>query len=887
MGRQVMRVTDISYEDLDDGNEDDLIVNLIGRSMEGERIRKRVYGVEPYFYVPEKYFDRTSFQNRISSSRVRRVENGEFESYDGKPLVKIVTKSPKDVGKMRSDFPETYESDIPFVRRCTADYNMSGVVEVPDVEMFHVDDITPVDDETIDIEPRVMYLDIEVRVPDTFTQDFTEKAPNEVTAITAYDSYEDVYVLFCLDPDMMVDAGEIRRYIEDNWESYDERALEESDIVFKRYGAEDKLLQGFVNYIEDREPDFMTGWNYIDFDHEYLINRMHKLDDVYIHALSDVTYVGNPNYGRTERAIDGVPAIDMMEAYADKMRYGELPEKSLDYVSNLVLGVGKVEGDDVAYDRNRTKYMAYNIVDTQLVVELDRVTDTIGFWLMIAETAAIPSYDVSSEMKVVEGFLFKERSEKEILPDTEDKDMDTISGGLVLPPSDGITDWVGVMDLKSLYPSSMITCNISPETMTFDPDEADVVVPDMPLNYERVSGDEIVESDIGWSLGDGAIGFTLDKEGILPKNVKKLFDNRAEMKNRRNEHDPDSREYEVFDQKQRAIKVIMNSFFGVSDNPYFRLSAEGLGAATTAVSRYVSWVGVQVIEEAGYDVVYGDTDSIFVSVLERDGITEGMDKSVYVSALQQLEENLNSQMSRVADDVEIPDEHPFLSPERHGTDRHAWMYEAEKLYERFLQTGRKKRYAGSIVWKEGKFVDDTDVTGYEMEKSDYSEITKRVQKRIFDLVLEGADFDELSEYVRLEIDKIEKGDYDLMDIAIPSTLTQPIEEYPNRPTKRACKYSNQYLGYDWGEGDDPWLVFVSDTRGPLPNTDEIAVSWNDRSLPDGFELDVDAHVRKEIQQPIETIIESLGYSWGELRTGRQERSVFQQSDSDGSDEIDW
>jgi DNA polymerase elongation subunit (family B) len=453
--------------------------------------------------------------------------------------------------------------------------------------------------------------------------------------------------------------------------------------------------------------------------------------------------------------------------------------------------------------------------------------------------------------------------------------MNTISGGFVMPPSNGVAEWVGVLDLKSLYPSSMITCNISKETMTYDLEEADVIVPDMPLNYEDVPGDKITQSDIGWQLGEGAcVGFTLDEQGVLPKYLSLLFQNRGDMKSKRDSQKQGSREYEMYDMRQRAIKVVMNSMFGVSDNPYFRLAADGLGAAITSVSRYVSWVGIQVIEDDGYTVRYGDTDSLMVSLLDNDGVSDDLDTKEYVGYMENLESSINERLSMVADNIGVPDEHPFFDGSLHGTDRHLWVYEAEKLYRRFLQTNAKKRYAGNIVWKEGKYVDDTDVSGYETQKSDSAAITQDVQEEFIERILEGQEYDELTAFIQEKVNGLESLKFDLEYVGFPSSLNKPIEEYPNMPVKRATKYSNRHLGYDWGAGDNPWLVYVDDTPPNLPNTDVIAVHWQDESLPSGFTINVPKHLEKSIQSPLQSIIDSLDFTWTELKTGKKEQSVI-------------
>ena len=1245
-------------------NKNDLVTHVFGRGQDGSKVHKKISDTYPYLFVEEDEFEAARLEANNAKQDVLDWNSG-FESYDNVPLVQIVLTDPDAMSDVRNTFMgHTYESDLVFERRCSADYNLAGYVRTPKDQYIGSDQIESVDESEVDpISPRGMVIDIEVKVPDEFYQEFAEEAPNEVTAITSYDTYDDEYTLFCYDPELIVNPGEIRGFIEDNWDGHDEfDRLTDIDIQFKRFGNEKNMLKAFIEEVQRVEPDYMTGWNYVDFDHEYLYNR---IDDLLGYEVNDLSPIAQTGGYQTETYVQGIPAIDMMTAYCDKLVYGKLKSRSLDYVTKDALGVGKIEGDDNAWDANRTKFMAYNIVDVQLCVEMDEQYDILEFWYQLADICAIPPYEVGSTMKECEGYLFKHRENDEILPDTEDdKEMDTISGGFVMPPSDGVEEYVGVFDLKSLYPSSMITCNISKETMTYDLQEADIIVPDMPLNYEDVPGDKITQNDIGWELGEGAcVGFNLDQQGIMPKYLSLLFKNREDKKSKRNSADKDSKEYNVFDMQQRAIKVVMNSMFGVSDHPYFRLSEDGLGAAITSVSRFVSWIGIQTIENEGYNVKYGDsvtgdtevvcrvddkvfeteienipfeetesgkdrtvvdklevlsvdqngnqvfrpvkeairhrtdkqlyeielsngeslkvtedhsllkwddkgiqtlspktlkvgqsipvcndrvsslrervqgtefsfestrfecgevqeevsggsynlprnkgkeiqdskavvagrglqgedssisqeersveqgvdrrgdaredrrrevrgvdqktvqeckadvskqsrvigaetsrckssskrsnvstgerlsgsfrieeselyerardsvgemesrlqgpwsaniprrmlvacmsemwaragqrdtevqcrtrragepvvgsnrtrvcenlgardksegseygiagsaevvsiekidtdeewvydlsvedtetfvangvyvhnTDSLMVSLLQNPDVEDGLETEEYVEYMEELESDINSQLVTVADRIGVPDEHPYFLDTLHGTDRHLWVYEAEKLYRRFLQTGAKKRYAGNIVWKEGKYVDDTDVSGFETVKSDSASITQDVQEEFIERVLEGQQYEELTEFIQEKVNGLESLSYPLEYVGFPSSLNKAPEDYPNMPVKRATLYSNEHLGYDWKSGDDPWLVYVDKTPRNLPSTDVIAVSWQDEDIPNGFEIDMAKHLDKSIRGPLQSIIDSMEFTWVELKTGKKEQAVIGM----GGDEVSF
>lgn len=1206
MGETLLRVTDVTYQD-----DNDLVVKVVGRTADGKRVVKSIYDSEPYLFVPESAPSPKSFDD--NEATVVDVRGG-FRSYDGVPLLQVVTEYPKGVRKLRKEYEkdERYESDVIYERRCTADYDLSGYIRVPDSASFDITDVESVSPEDVEepIEPRVCYIDIEAEAPDEFYDDFAEEAPNVVQAITAYDSYDGEYILFCLDPEWEVDPGAIRNYIEDHWQgSGMAEGYADAPITFKRFGEEQALLTEFIRYIQEKRPDVATGWNYVDFDHEYLVSRIQKNDDLNAHALSDVDSVGG---WQTERYVPGLPAVDMMAAM-QKILYGQRESWSLEYIASDVLGIGKVSAEGNSYNENRSMFMAYNVVDTQLCVALDDSRGVLEFWYQLAGICSIPIYSVGSEMKEVEGVLFKHRTPNEILPETpEDRELDDISGGFVMPPSSGIREWVGVTDLKSLYPSSIITCNISRETMVDDPEEADIVVPNMPLNYEEVDGDEITEDDIAWTMDEGATGFTLDEEGIIPKYIKLLFEERRKKKQLRDQYEPGSSQYERYDLQQYAVKVIMNSFFGVSDNEWFRLSADGLGDAITSSSRFVQWYGVQQIESQGYDVIYGDSvpadeptivridgevdilpiaalkklehqgdcsievwseqgftrvqevikkpnrkdmyltrtkhgvvrttedhglltsdgkevppddvsvgdellhedlanievsesadigeelawlygfftaegsagvydssygmkhgweicnqdvsdlkkcqrilceqlgfDTVIRDVressnaykLQPDGNERGefkqkaelFDEMFYSGGLKkvprcilncsntgiieafldgyhdgdgyvgdqydkryhqmdtksptvaaglvyllrqtgreynavpsldnrgredlyyrvtaqewhrsdpeevervqkiryegdhvydlstdcshfhagigsmivhntdslmldlgqgdddlatdqviergkELDDNLVELMSPISDEFGIPENHPYVDVDELPHDRlpsqenHLWQYEFEKLYRRFFQPGSKKRYAGNIVWKEGKRVDDTDTVGMEAERSDAPALGKEVQKKFIEMVLKGVDFEELSEFVQDKVEGVRALRYDVDDVGVPSTINKPVDAYPNGPMPRGVRHVNQYVdGYEWSVGDDPWLVYVDEIPQGVGTTDVLALPWTAEELPSGYSLDVEEHVQKAVKQPIEAIVEETEYTWSELKTGKNEQSVL-------------
>ncbi|UBF23072.1 DNA polymerase elongation subunit family B [Haloarcula virus HCTV-16] len=881
MTGKLVRVTDLDYQE-EDG---DVVVRVVGRDENDERDMTIIGGTEPYLFVPP--------HESADQDCVVREEHG-YEGYDGRPLKKVVTKLPGNVSDIRDDFTVAYESDVPYTRRASVDYGLSGYIRVPDRKYCDISEVeTDIDESDVEsIEPRVVMADIEA-LPDMSVDfdEFTEEAPGEIIMITAYDTREDKYNVFVLDPDKEVDGRDVKQHLGDHWNGHElAPQFVQADIEMTIATSESAMLNSFLDYIEDVRPDLLSGWNWEDFDHRYILNRMEKVQGVDKWRLSDIggisrEYRGENVVGR----IEGLPGFDMMTAYCDQMVFSDWRSKALDYVANEELGVGKVEDINIreGYEKDRSRLTAYNIIDTQLLVALDDMADIHGFFYQLSDLTGVQVYDTFSAMRLVDGFIMSRREDDEILPPSDGVEVDRAAGGLVLSPSTGISEWVGVIDLKSLYPSSIITGNISKETMTNDNDEADVIVPWMPVKEDDFGG--TIERDHMEFDAERGQGLKLDDEGIMPKYLKLLFSEREDMKDRRNDYEPNTPMYQVWDHKQRAVKVIMNSFFGVSNNEYYRLASKELGDTITGLSRFILWTGVEICEELGYEVIYGDTDSVMVSLADDDELSdldeqEAMEK--VVERGMEVEEEINKRIGRAADDIGLGDDHPHLDlsglpHDLPDDENHCWFFEFEKLYRRFFQHGKKKRYAGLKFWDEGQYLTDDsgniapkpDITGYESQRSDSAELTEEAQPEVIKKILNAEGFDAVSDYIKGLCDSIRDESIDLQKIAKPGTINDPIDSYSS-PTLsvRASIYSNEHLGYDWGHGDQPWVYYIRKTPAMKPNTDVIALQWWD-DIPDGFDLDSEKHIEKTLDRPLRPMLEEVGWDFDELAAGARTEGV--------------
>jgi DNA polymerase I len=202
-----------------------------------------------------------------------------------------------------------------------------------------------------------------------------------------------------------------------------------------------------------------------------------------------------------------------------------------------------------------------------------------------------------------------------------------------------------------------------------------------------------------------------------------------------------------------------------------------------------------------------------------------------------------------------------------NADEHFFSIKFEKIYARFFQAGKKKRYAGSLIWKEGKDVHETDIVGFEIRRSDTPQITKVVQQRIMEMILAGQGQTDIREYLIEIVKKYRAGKYTLDEIGIPGGIGKGLDEYGNDDAQvRGAKYANQHLRTEFGKGSKPKRIYIKGIHGTTyPRTDVLCFEYGDQ-VPEDFIVDWETMLEKTIKQPISRIIDALGWNWDELLT---------------------
>ena len=340
-------------------------------------------------------------------------------------------------------------------------------------------------------------------------------------------------------------------------------------------------------------------------------------------------------------------------------------------------------------------------------------------------------------------------------------------------------------------------------------------------------------------------------------------------------------------------QFVGQSLYGVFGWDRFRLYDREMSAGVTSTNREVIEFTEQAANELDKEVVYGDTDSVMLEL----GADTSKDEAIEQSF--EIEEYIN-------------DRYDEFALEELNAATHRFQIEFEKLYRRFFQAGKKKRYAGHIVWSEGKDVDDIDITGFEYQRSDIAPITKEVQHEVLEMIVTSeAEVetvrDELTEYLNKEIERFLEGEVDLEDIAIPGGIGKRLNNYDTDTAQvRGAKYANTLFGTNFGRGSKPKRLYLRE-RGVDPafwrrmeneegfdpngtsredqlyrefkvdveNGDGVICFEYADQIPPEIEdaVDYDEMIEKTLKGPIARVIEALGMSWDEVKSGQEQTGL--------------
>jgi DNA polymerase elongation subunit (family B) len=440
------------------------------------------------------------------------------------------------------------------------------------------------------------------------------------------------------------------------------------------FDNEADMLKVFLDLIED--ADALSGWNSEGFDIPYTINRITRVlskDDTRRMCLWNQYPKKRvfERFGAEQETYDliGRVHMDYMQLYR-KYTYEERHSYSLDAIGEYELDERKTafEGTlDQLYNQNFKTFIEYNRQDTLLLAKLDAKLKFLDLANTLAHENTVLLQTTMGAVAVTEQAIINEAHERGmVVPNRKERltDEDTqAAGAYVAYPKKGIHEYIGSIDINSLYPSAIRALNMGPETIIgqlrptmtnhyirekmaggasfaaaweglFATMEYTAVMDQQrgtEITIDWQDGDESVhsaaevwkivfDSNQPWIISANGTIFTFEREGIIPGLLKRWYAERKQMQAKLKECETKEDE-EYWDKRQLVKKINLNSLYGAILNPGCRFFDKRIGQSTTLTGRaiakhmdaYVNECVTGKYDHVGETIIYGDTDSCYFS----------------------------------------------------------------------------------------------------------------------------------------------------------------------------------------------------------------------------------------------------------------------------------
>jgi len=655
-----------------------------------------------------------------------KATNGPFTTLYGDKVSKIY--------KFTKDDPNLFESDVPETTRVLVDtYTDSDLPSEGHVVL------------TYDIE-----CEMESGLPDP------EKAENELTSIALHDSATNQYWVLVMDKkgDML------------------EKKTDKAIVL--PFRTEEDMLMKYLELYEMINPSIVTGWNIDYFDTPMLYNRINRLlGKRHANRLSPIGECFWSPY-RKRYFMAGVSYLDYLSLYKN-FTYSELDSYRLDSIAQKELGRGKIEYDgnlDILFREDIEKFIEYNLVDVELVVEFDRKLQFIDTARGICHAGHVPYEDFVYSSKYLEGALLTYLKRKGIVAPNKPADrrerMEALKenkeekfiGAYVKAPIVGKYDWIYDLDLTSLYPSIIMSINISPETKMGKIENWDA------QDYIKgkreswiINGDTITQENLKkfferskFSVASNGVLYRTDKVGCIPDILDLWFSQRVEFRKLEKQYGEsgDKEKYAFYKKRQLVQKILLNSLYGVLGLPAFRFYDVDNATAVTTTGQTVikstaDMANIKYNKELGTpdadSNIYIDTDSVFFSA------TPLLDHRI-PNWKENDQQTIAGFVNDIAGEMQdyLNDFYDILGKKVFNIDKHRFEIKKEYVSKAGIWIA-KKRYAQWIISDNGVPVDKLDVKGLDVVRSSYPAAFRKFMSEVLIEILRGDTEEQLTNKV--------------------------------------------------------------------------------------------------------------------------------------------
>jgi DNA polymerase I len=770
-----IRLLSASYRQ--DGDE--IAVELFGKTREQKSIVVLCYGFHPYFFVidPRPGLAESMHNDKeiVSVEPDRLLYKG--EDHD---VIKVTYTHPWLISNYRNMFKGKYHllaADIAFHFRYIYDMNMGSCIHI-----------------TGNIIKKDYATDLTVRM----------------ISFENIDSFDPGLRFLSFDIENSVLHGNILTICSMVYENGEYRTCP------SMIGTEAEIITGFSKLIAEQDPDVITGYNIDNYDITKIIERAKPL------GLADEIKWGR-DYGVPKIVSDRFWRVKgrlIVDAWWAAKRELRPKQETLNAVAMQVLGESKMDVDprhmDDEWANDRDKVIEYCIKDSELALKILLSVGTVRKGMDLAAVSLLPVEDVlvSGTSTLADSLLIRRADREKIgVPMTgRVLGTDKIEGGYVHTMTAGLYHWVCVLDFKSMYPSLIIAKNICFTTMS--------------PNGEIVSP-------------NGVHFLSKDKRvGLLPRILEELMHQRDSIKAQM-KRTSDKNEYRYLDGLQQAVKVLMNTFYGVFASSFYRFTDKNIGSSITAFARDKVKTIIAQLENEGFSVIYSDTDSVFVQSPQHD-----LDGSV-----------------------------EFGKKEAARFSVEGGTLEFEKILEPLFTHGKKKRYVGRIVWPVPQ--DELFVRGYEIRRSDSFDLQSEMLMKLFDCILSERN-DEAIALVRKTVQDVLAGKVDPSELVISRTCRDlNAYESPDRMANVQAAKKLVDLGYEFIPGMKvSWIVTDSSTA---PQKVEPYVSGKPFTAKPDYK-----YYAERLALMASNITEVFGWNESDILMGSQQSTLFDDAFDSGS-----
>ena len=590
---------------------------------------------------------------------------------------------------------------------------------------------------------------------------------------------------------------------------------------------EKALLVAFVEEIQMLDVDIFIGWNVINFDFKLLQKRC----DLH-HVKFAIGRDGSAPFWRSNRnnsdqhfiEIAGRVVLDGIDLL--KSATYSFPSFSLDNVASTLLGIGKKVDDvdnrmdEINYNfkHDKEKLALYNLEDCRLVWLIFEKTQLLEFATLRSQLTGLAIDKVGGSVAAFTNlYLPKLHRAGYIAPNMGDGESDLVSpGGYVMDSTPGLFKNVLVLDFKSLYPSIIRSFKIDPMGLIEG------------LHIQGEAEPHITKSNKDVILGfDGAL-FSRENH-FLPDIIEKLWQERDKAKAQSNAA------------LSQAIKIIMNSFYGVLGSTGCRFFDPRLSGSITKRSHEILKTTSKWIEDKGFQVIYGDTDSLFVHVGEEKSLKESKE--------------IGLELQNV-----INDKWQMLLQDKHQIKSHLEI-EFETHFTQFLMPtvrgsdiGTKKRYAGLVADLTGKSTDTKLIfKGLESVRTDWTQLAKDFQQTLYLMVFNKEPF---NDYIKETVAKTLSGHFD-DKLIYRKRIRRKLSEYvknvpPHVKAARLADDINAKMGKPLRYQKRGWISYYITLNGPQ------AVEHLNSPL------DYDFYIDRQLSTVADAILPFIGTSFSQI-----------------------